>query len=449
MITTLRLFFGVCAVLCVLAGQQQLAQSQSSASQRATSQSSGKTRRYINGQWFDGKGFRRGEWYAVNGVFTRKAPSRVDEIVDLQNNFIIPPFGDAHTHNFDGLFNLDRTINAYLKEGIFYAKVQTNPRRSTLEIANRVNRPESADVSYAHGGLTSSYGHGVEVYEGLALYYRTGGFNAEELQKVRASKLRENDAYYIIDTAADLEKKWPMILAGKPDFLKIYLLNTDRHEAMKLRTDTVGDRGVDPKLVPQIVKQAQAAGLRVSAHVDSVFDYRVALQAGVNEMAHMPGYYVRSDDDLERSKLTKADAQATARRGIWVVPAPVADSTFDPQSQYYDANVTRRTDEVRKHNLQLLKAHKVKLAWGSDRYGSTPTDDVFYLHKLGVFTNAELLKVWCEATPQTIFPQRRLGKLAEGYEASFLALPDNPLRDFAVLKNIRLRVKQGVPLAPR
>jgi imidazolonepropionase-like amidohydrolase len=109
----------------------------------------------------------------------------------------------------------------------------------------------------------------------------------------------------------------------------------------------------------------------------------------------------------------------------------------------------RITDEVRKHNLQLLKAHKVKLAWGSDRYGSTPTDDVFYLHKLGVFTNAEMLKVWCEATPQTIFPQRRPGKLAEGYEASFLTLPDNPLLDFAALKNVRLRVKQGVPLAFR
>jgi hypothetical protein len=444
MTTTLRIFFSLCAVLIVLAGQPKLAQSQ-----RPLSQSGAKTVRYTNGQWFDGKGFRRGDWYAVNGVFTRKAPSRVDEIVGLQNNFIIPPFGDAHTHNFDGPFNLDGIISAYLKEGIFYAKMQTNPRRGTLEIANRVNRPDSVDVSYAHGGLTSSYGHGVEVYEGLALYYRTGGFNAEELQKVRASKLRENDAYYIIDMAADLEKKWPMILAGKPDFLKIYLLNTDRHEAVTSRTDTVGDRGVDPELVPQIVKQAQAAGLRVSAHVDTVFDFRVALEAGVNEMAHMPGYYIRNDDDPERYKLTKGDAQAIARRGIWVIPAPVADGAFDPKNNYYDANVTRRTDEVRKHNLQLLKAHKVKLAWGSDRYGSTPTDDVFYLQKLGVFTNAEMLKVWCEGTPQTIFPQRRLGKLAEGYEASFLALPDNPLRDFAALKNIRLRVKQGVPLTPR
>jgi cytosine/adenosine deaminase-related metal-dependent hydrolase len=60
---------------------------------------------FRNGQWFDGKGFRRGDWYAVNGVLTRRAPAKIDEVFDLQNNFVIPPFADAHTHNFDGSYN--------------------------------------------------------------------------------------------------------------------------------------------------------------------------------------------------------------------------------------------------------------------------------------------------------------------------------------------------------
>ncbi len=69
-----------------------------------------------------------------------------------------------------------------------------------------------------------------------------------------------------------------------------------------------------------------------------------------------------------------------------------------------------------------------------------------YLHRLGVFTNLEMLKIWAEDTPQTIFLDRSIGHLREGYEASFLVLNGNPLTDFAQIKNIRLRFKQGTPI---
>jgi len=42
-----------------------------------------------------------------------------------------------------------------------------------------------------------------------------------------------------------------------------------------------------------------------------------------------------------------------------------------------------------------------------------------------------------------IFPNRRIGRLQDGYEASFLVLAGNPLSDFSQVKNIRLRFKQG------
>jgi len=57
--------------------------------------------------------------------------------------------------------------------------------------------------------------------------------------------------------------------------------------------------------------------------------------------------------------------------------------------------------------------------------------------------SSAILKIWCEDTPRTIFPNRKLGLLAEGYEASFLVLDGDPLADFEQTKNIRLRFKQG------
>jgi imidazolonepropionase-like amidohydrolase len=108
-----------------------------------------------------------------------------------------------------------------------------------------------------------------------------------------------------------------------------------------------------------------------------------------------------------------------------------------------DKSVRKKTDEVLKHNLSLLRTAKAPIAFGSDRYGNTPLDDILYLSKLGVFSNLEMLKIWTEDTPQTIFPNRRIGYFHEGYEASFLVLNGNPINNFEEIKDIQLRFKQG------
>jgi len=405
-----------------------------------------KTYEFRNGRWFDGRTFRERIFYSLDGRLTIRKPPRIDEVIDLGGGFVVPPFADAHCHHFDSNYNVDQQVEMYLRDGVFYAAVQTDVRSGALQVANKLNRPASVDVSYAHGALTSSYGHGVEIYEGLVLFRRPGAINAEEVKKLRESHVRENDAYYIIDTADDLARKWPIILDGHPDFIKIYLLTSEEYETRSKRTDTVGDRGLDPKLVPLVVGKAHAAGLRVSAHVDTVTDYRVALRAGIDEMAHLPGYYIGKDDDPQKYELTEADAQETAKREVAVIVAPVFYDMFNPKSRLYDTQATARTDAVRVRNLRLLRKYKVHLAFGSDRYGNTPVDDVLYLQRLGVFSNLEMLKIWCEATPQVIFPRRKIGHLKEGYEPSFLVLDGNPLEDFSKIKSIRLRFKQGFPI---
>ncbi len=72
---------------------------------------------------------------------------------------------------------------------------------------------------------------------------------------------------------------------------------------------------------------------------------------------------------------------------------------------------------------------------------------MLHIASLSVFTKLELLKIWSEATPQTIFPNRKIGFLKDGYEASFLVLGGNPLENFGEIKNIRMRFKQGQPLS--
>ena len=90
----------------------------------------------------------------------------------------------------------------------------------------------------------------------------------------------------------------------------------------------------------------------------------------------------------------------------------------------------------------MLTRYGARFAVGSDMYGSPARREVDALRRLGVWDDRALLKIWYE-TPRTIFPGRKIGALAEDFEASFLALDRNPLDDFDAVRTIGIRVKQG------
>ena len=62
-----------------------------------------------------------------------------------------------------------------------------------------------------------------------------------------------------------------------------------------------------------------------------------------------------------------------------------------------------------------------------------------YEFKNGFWFNGKMFE-------KTIFPKRKIAKLKNGYEASFIAVPENPLENFEAVKNITFRFKQGIKL---
>ncbi len=66
------------------------------------------------------------------------------------------------------------------------------------------------------------------------------------------------------------------------------------------------------------------------------------------------------------------------------------------------------------------------------------------MHRLGVMSNAALLRMWSHDTPAAIFPARRIGRLAPGWEASLLVLGCDPLARWECTGDIRMRIKQGL-----
>jgi imidazolonepropionase-like amidohydrolase len=210
----------------------------------------------------------------------------------------------------------------------------------------------------------------------------------------------------------------------------------------------------------------------VSAHIANGGDFRNAVNAGVDAIVHIPAAAVPAVEQRMAQVVTNAldeagirqiatamarvdprdpstlpqhpdDARLAAKRGT-VVITTMSPSTRAP------APLLPLIRAVQSTSLRTLIDSGVTLAIGSDNVGDTSVLEAehLHLHSLGVVDTLALPKLWTENTPRSIFPQRRIGFLREGYEASFLALEGNPLDDWLNVRRIRPRFKQGVEVNP-
>jgi hypothetical protein len=389
---------------------------------------------FTNGNWFEGQKFVVKKFYSVGGVLTTRKPARVDRVIDLAGKYVVPPFGEAHNHNLDWSSEAQFAPlkRMYLEGGVFYVKNPNSLPRSKQSLAGKINIPTSMDGIFSNGGLTASGGHPIEIVipqRGFKPADGEGGF------------------YFVVDSLADLDRKWATIKAGKPDFIKTYLLYSEEFAKRKNDEAYFGWKGLDPAILPAIVRRAHRDGLRVSTHVETATDFHNALVAGVDEINHTPGFRPERNDvanykDLSRYEISEADARLAARNHAVVVTTmgETIDWIFNGKESADDRRAVR---QMLVHNLQLLKKHGVWIAIGSDSFRKTSVPEALSLSRLQVFDNQTLLKMWCETTAATIFPKRKIGHLKEGYEASFLVLGGDPLLDFTNVQRIESRFKQG------
>ncbi|HEY9405067.1 MAG TPA: amidohydrolase family protein [Pyrinomonadaceae bacterium] len=402
-------------------------------SKAAGGQAASKTYEFINGNWFNGLNFESRRFYSVKGILTDKRPARVDSVVNLTGNYVIPPFGEAHNHNVENPARIDELARKYLQDGIFYVKNPNSLPAASTSLLGKINIPTSIDALFANGGLTASGGHPL----GVVRRNLERGANPKDWA--------EGGFYFIIDNLTDLNRKWEKVLSGKPDFIKTYLQYSEEYEKRREDNAYFDWRGLNPNLLPEIVRRAHQAGLRVSTHVETATDFHNALIAGVDEINHTPGFRPEKDDwkkyDASRFRIAEGDARLAARNRVVVVTTLV--SAIEHALQKKEGEPFNELHGLLVHNLQLLRKHRVRIAIGSDSYRQTSLVEALNLHKLGVFDNLTLLKMWCETTAAAIFPKRKIGLLKNGYEASFLVLNGNPLHDFANVQKINKRFKQG------
>lgn len=387
----------------------------------------------VGGRWFDGERFVTDDWYVVDGRFTAARPARIDATLNLADRYILPPFAEAHNHDLQNAFTASMNAQAYLDRGVFYSAQLCSMPEETRGYRGLLANTTSVDVLFAGGCISASDGHPL----GIAL----ASYKAEGMP-VEPDAIR-NKGYWSIDSRAELDARWDAIAADKPKLIKVILIDSANHAANRKRPELFGFNGLDPALVPEIVARANAIGARVAAHVDTASDFDAAVRGGVDIIAHLPGYRIAKGHAIADYRLSDAAIAEAARRGVLVTPTvAVARHHLRANPGHSDAIMANHADNIRR-----LRTSGVTLILGSDLFGGSVLDEVEAIDALGIMPRTELLRIATSDTARAIFPDRRIGAIEEGAEASFIALDGDPLTDLTAIRRVRAAVKQGNLLA--
>jgi hypothetical protein len=372
-------------------------------------------------RWFDGRQIQRGDLYVENGVFVSRKPAQVNRKMDMRGQqVLINPLGEAHNHNLQTAWGWGQYAQAYVDEGVFYAAMLCGDPASVAEVTPLAANVAAPEVTFITACITSSDGYP------LAAVLPEPGPEAAAAQKLLV----------LVDSPEQALEQWPAIQARGGRWLRIVLAHSDRPE-LRGRPETFGRLGLTPETANALTRLAHADGKRVVAHVESAADFEAALAAGVDAIAHLPGYADTLGESPERFVISEAAAAQAARQRTAIITTTAATALFKLAPEALTA-----LREVQRNNLARLQAAGVQLLVGSDVFVGTGRAEFHALDGLGL-DRATLLRLATQDTPRALFPGRKLGCFEPGCEASFLVLGGDPLTDPSQIDRPLLRVKQG------
>lgn len=396
---------------------------------QAAGQNTSKTYELRNGAWYNGQDFSAGNWYMTGGTLTRKAPAKVDSVIDLTGKWVVPPLADAHCSSLSDNPNAKMVTESYMGEGVFYLQILSNSQEDRKALSGLVNTATTPDALFANGGITCTLGKPFIRYEAPAQNIRNPQMIAQRYDQIKLLRAMLGNGYWFIDNKTALDANWKKIEEQKPDLISIYLLDAANSGGKE-------GKGLTPDVAKLVVKKAHRAKLRVYAHVETADDVRLATKIGVDGIANLPA---ADSTNGPASNMEAADWAKLAKKKTPVVP-------LLSHAQTMGAPASSR--ETQAQRLKELLDNGVQVVIGSDDPQRTIRAELNYWFQNSRIDYGKALEIVCVSTPQAIFPGRKIGRFEEGYEASFLVLEDNPLNNILKLRAISWKAKQGKIIAP-
>lgn len=382
---------------------------------------------FKNGNWYNGKDFSAGNWYVVNGVLSKKAPAKIDSVIDLQGRWVVPPMGDAHCSSVADNPSAANMLRLYNDEGVFYLQILSNTQEGRSAAQKLLDKPGMPDAVFANGGITCTLGHPFLKYEGPAHDIRNPQAMAERYDFLKTQTTMLGNGYWFFDSKDAVNKNWDKLIARKPGAISIYLLDSRNSGGKE-------GKGLTADVAKVVVKKAHKSRLKVFAHVETAEDVRLGLKIGVDGFANLPGHNWDGAGDVKKFELSDADLNLLAKKKTAVVTLFSHGQSAQPRPA---------VQEFHTQTLKRLLEKNVNLVLGSDDMQRTIRTELNYWYTLGYVEYAKVLKALCENTPRAIFPKRKIGRIENGYEASFLVLNDNPILNILKIRSSAFKMKNG------
>jgi imidazolonepropionase-like amidohydrolase len=350
---------------------------------------------------WDGAAFQTRSLSIRDGVFValdKKLP-----VVDASPYYLIPPFADAHTHTIDEpQDSADKTHARNIAAGVFYA---LNPNNIRTIGPNAAPTDTTVELQAAGGGITRVGGHPHPLYSFLAGRGYLGALKEADLG---------GRAFHEVSTPAEAREAVRAVKANGASVVKLYLL----------AHGTAHSDGLTEENFRAAADEARKVGLRPIVHIETASDFRLAVDAHVAAIVHLPYKFSKTDPTGADLMITAEDAQAAAAAKIVVVPTLTAGFTD------YDGAKLAVIETVQRHNLVLLRDANVQIAIGADNYRLGLHDELTLMRATALFEGPALINMATTNGVKLAFAGRRLGALEPGSEASFIAFFQSPMSDW-------------------
>jgi imidazolonepropionase-like amidohydrolase len=325
----------------------------------------------------------------------------VDVQIDGAGRTLLPGLIDAHTHTFDG--SLAQALAAGVTTELDMFCLPDNLARQRRLAAER---DDVADLRSAGLLATAPGGHPSQLM---------AGFDAQALAAL-------GDAAGPFATVAQVADAAPFVaarVAEGADYIKIVVDDGAMHGAdLPVLT---------PDIVSALVEAAHAAGLKAIAHAITTREVTIALDAGVDGLAHVYA------DAREGDPIGQRLAERIAAEGVFVVTT-LAYFEAIRQGAAVD-HVAAGSAANAVHAAGMLHRAGVTLLAGTDatpfapQHGTAMHRELALLVEAGL-TNTEALAA-ATSVPARHFGLTNRGRVAPGLRADLLLVDGDPTIDIS------------------
>lgn len=388
-------------------------------------------------------------WVSVEGNHISSTgtgtPPAADRIIDANGNFLIPGLIDSHVHIGGGRIRVESS-----------------------GVADEIAARRQAVIPSLHGYL----------YSGVTSVYDSGNFNdfifplrdAEQSGEIISPRIFATGG--VVAFPGGYGSGPGATLIGSVDDFDALDAHLDfGPDMVKLILDPQGRRGIpttpvfSPDLLKQTIARVHARGIRTTVHIPTEKEARMAIEAGIDALAHPASRTEMSSDFPAYAAANNIPISTTLT--VFSNIAKVADTPAMFDSPLYRATMTeqertrQKTTERDRYissgmssffsrmlpgmqrNIKVTHEGGATLALGTDRsFGPTVHQELELIVGSGV-TPADALKMATLNAAIYLGKEDELGTISQGKLADMVLLSADPRDDIRNAKTIVAVFKGG------